>query len=258
MKPNEVINHLYNIYRENKFSHAYLVETNNIELCLNDISKLIKMTFCPNEYKDNCNDCNLCNLMNLGYLPSVYIIKPSGKTINKDDIDLLKEKFSYNPLYTVNNYYIICEAEKMNDTAYNKLLKFLEEPEDNIIGFYICNNIQKMPDTIVSRLEQVKMLYANDYEEDSDKYLLAKEYLEIILKDNENGIWYNNSVLCKRITERTDFIILFKSMLDLCLKDNNIFLANLIKRYLEKLEYNVNIPLILDSFVIEAGEKDGI
>ena len=164
----------------------------------------------------------------------------------------------YRGEYEENNYYIIVEAEKMNDTAYNKLLKFLEEPEDNIIGFYICGNIQKMPETVVSRLEQIKLYYDADNSVNEEIFRLAKEYLSVVTKDNSNGIWYNNNVLMKEITERVDYIELFKYMLNECIQNNNIQLANIIKDVLERMEYNVNIPLIIDSFVIKVGELYGL
>ena len=258
MKSHEVLNSLFELYSENKFAHAYLIETNNIELCLNDIKELIKMTFCPKKYSDKCSECNLCRLLDNNSLPSVVIIEPNGKTINKEAIDILKDQFAYNPIYTQNNYYIIVEAEKMNDTAYNKLLKFLEEPEDNIIGFYICSNIQKMPETVVSRLEQIKLYYDVYNSVNEDIFRLAKEYLSVVTKDNSNGIWYNNNVLMKEITERVDYIELFKYMLNDCIHNNNIQLANIIKDVLERMEYNVNIPLTIDSFVIKVGELYGL
>ena len=258
MESQEVINYLDTLYRENKFAHAYLVETNNIDLCLNEIKKLIKMTFCPNKYTENCEKCNLCKLLDNDSLPSVVTIKPSGKTINKDGIDLLKEQFAYNPIYTQNNYYIIVEAEKMNATAYNKILKFLEEPEDNIIGFFICNNIQKMPETVVSRLEKVKMYYDIDKNINEEIANLAKEYLNVITKDNVHGIWYNNNVLSKQINERIQYIELFQYLLKECISNKNIKIANLVSEVLDKMEYNVNISLVLDSFVIKVGELYGV
>ena len=254
MKPEEVINNLAKIYHENQFSHAYLVETNNIESCLLDIKKLIKMTFCPKKYNDNCDECNLCHLLDNNSLPSVYVLDTDSKSINKDSIDELKSQFFYNPVYTLNNYYVICHAERMNDTAYNRLLKFLEEPDSNIIGFYLCENIQKMPDTIVSRLEKIKIYYADNAKTNDEIMELANEYLGIVTKDNSKGIWYNNSVLNKKLIDRMDFINLFKYMLDICLKENRYKLSGIIKDYLLKMEYNVNIMLLLDSFVIELGD----
>ena len=41
MKSQELINNLFELYRENRFSHAYLIETNNINMCLNDVKTLI-------------------------------------------------------------------------------------------------------------------------------------------------------------------------------------------------------------------------
>ena len=60
----EVINHLYNVYRENKFSHAYLIETNNLDKCLKDIKHLIKLICCKDDYNENTKNTNAVSFVN--------------------------------------------------------------------------------------------------------------------------------------------------------------------------------------------------
>ena len=96
MKSQEVINYLFELYRENRFSHAYLIETNNINMCLNDIKTLIKMISCNDDYSSNCDKCSICKLIDNNSLPSLVIVEPSGKTINKESVDSLKQQFAYN------------------------------------------------------------------------------------------------------------------------------------------------------------------
>ena len=73
-------------------------------------------------------------------LPSLIIIEPDGLNIKKDQILDMMEKFSTKPVFTKFNIYVIREADRFNQSSANTLLKFLEEPEDNIIGFFITNN----------------------------------------------------------------------------------------------------------------------
>ena len=47
-------NELKKKYEDNKLSHAFLIETNNYELCLNDIKQLLKIVNCPDKYKSDC------------------------------------------------------------------------------------------------------------------------------------------------------------------------------------------------------------
>ena len=153
------LNDLVNYYHENKLSHAYLIETNNINNCFSDLKVVVQKIFCPNTYKKNCNECNICNLINQNYLPSLKIIEPDGSSIKKEQILALKRAFSSVPIYTKNNIYIIKNAEKMTESSANTMLKFLEEPEDNLLGFFITNNINNVINTVKSRCEIIKLYY---------------------------------------------------------------------------------------------------
>ena len=53
--------------------------------------------------------------------------------------------------------YIIKECDKMNLQTANSILKFLEEPADNIIAILMTNNISKLLETIVSRCQLIRL-----------------------------------------------------------------------------------------------------
>ena len=129
MKLNNVFENLYTLYRENKLAHAYLLETNDIQKCLIDLKTFVKNIFSEIE--------NIDALVDNNYLPSLKIIETSEKTIKKDAVSDIQKAFNLCSLYTSQNIYVIVSPEKMNSSAYNHMLKFLEEPEDNIIGFFI-------------------------------------------------------------------------------------------------------------------------
>lgn len=274
MEAKEVVNNLIALYREKKFAHAYLVETNNIQQCFEDIKKIVKFIFCNTEYSDGCLQCNLCHLIEENNLPSLIVIEPDGKSIKKEAIESLKKSFSTTPIYTSQNIYIIKYPEKMNDTAFNKMLKFLEEPEENIIGFFITENKDYIASTIVSRCELVKMMY--NVEANEERYNLSaeeyKKYLELVNfyinsleNDQHNLVWYNNSVLVKELAERNNIIIFLKLLFSLFLQKINPNeqctkahqCLKIIEKYLNQLNYNVNAALLLDSLSIELGEVYG-
>ena len=54
------IEHIVKSYNETKLSHAFLVETDNIEPCYEYIKQGIKLINCENKYEENCQQCNLC------------------------------------------------------------------------------------------------------------------------------------------------------------------------------------------------------
>lgn len=268
MTAEEVLNNLLKVNHEQKLAHAYLFETNDLERALLDLKKFIKKIVCSKEYQDNCLTCNLCNLIDNNSLPSLLIIRPDGSSIKKDQIELIKNAFATKPIYTSMNIYIIVEPELMNDTAYNKMLKFIEEPENDIIGFFLTKNKDKIPATIISRLEILKLHYLDasiDQYESHDNNQKIEELLnEYVLKINhdiDELLCYNTNVILKELPDKSDIIFFYKKMLTYFqqkyyeshdIKSNKI--CRLIIDYLEKLNYNVNISLLLDSFAIEMGQ----
>lgn len=284
----EVLEKLVDYHHSKKLSHAYLIETNNINNCIDDLKNIIKRIFCEKEYSKNCNKCNICNLIDQNYLPSFIIVEPSGNTIKKEQVLELKKKFSSIPVYTKENIYIIKNAEKLTDASANTMLKFVEEPEDNIIGFFVTDNINNVITTIRSRCEVLKVKY--DEQELNLNYLLetndnmlniALNYIEKLEVEKINGIMYNKDILISNGLEREDIkkifsimLIIYKELLNKLLgcEYNNILLKynyfenvnvnlalkriNLIVGFLDNLNSNANIELLLDKFVIELSDSN--
>ena len=101
---------LLNEIYENKISHAFLVETNDCEKLLNEISDILL----KNKLIDNKNIENNISLM---------VIRPENNVIDKNKIlDLQKFIITKSVL---NNYkiYFILNSELMNLSSFNKLLK---------------------------------------------------------------------------------------------------------------------------------------
>ena len=123
-------------YHENKLAHAFLLESNDTDRCYLDVLDFVK-----NICKESASDeVDICSLIDNNNLPSLITIEPDGQFIKKEQILDMMERFSTKPIYSDNNIYIIRNAERFNSSSANTLLKFLEEPEDNILGIFITNN----------------------------------------------------------------------------------------------------------------------
>lgn len=271
-------------YQNGNLAHAYLITTNNIEKCMKTLLNVIKSIFCMQKYEENCNKCSLCHLIDLGNLPSLKIIEPDGSFIKKDQINSLISSFSKSSQFTKENIYIIKNCEKMNKESANTILKFLEEPNDDVIGFFITTDISNILPTIQSRCQHIDVNYTNSFCENlniseeryQELYTIVKKYLEVIETNNKNLILNNKEYL--NDLEKEDIINIFKVILDIYknklestygydnnyhelnyldrLSRNNIkSKINLVREILNELMYNVNIDLLLDRFIIE---MDGI
>jgi DNA polymerase-3 subunit delta' len=151
---NVIINSFYN----NKNSHAFLFVTNNIEKCAADVIDIIKNVNCINHGNDGCN---ICSTIESSTNPDVIRIVPDGREIKVDSIASLIASFSTKPLINKYSMYVIEEADKLNMSSSNKILKFLEEPEENIVGFFITEKLQGILPTIRSRCEIINYKYEN-------------------------------------------------------------------------------------------------
>ena len=271
MIKNENINNLVKKFNENKLSHVFLIETNDKSAVLTDLLEVIKVINCPeNEYDLECKKCNLCHLIDTNTLPSLKIIYPDGQAIKKAQMEELKNEFVGIPYLSKNNTYIINDAEKLNASSANTMLKFIEEPESNILGFLITNNKENVIETIKSRCEIVKANYNTNGNSIVNEKLseLVEEYLYKLEVEKSISIVYNKIVLDEKL-EKEDLIkffqIILKIYIDL-LNENSISnkleelsklsKQEIIKRIelvnivIERLNYNVNANLILDYFVL--------
>ena len=258
----EVLQNLVDYYHENKLAHAYLIETNNLDKCYTELLEVIKAINCPKHYQKDCHECSLCNLININNLPTFIVISPDGSNIKKEQIIELKNKFNNKPIYTKENIYVIKEAEKLNAASANTMLKFLEEPESDILGFFITNSINNVISTIKSRCE---ILYCKYPEEESlDEYHdIALEYIKKIELEKNATILYNKNVILKTYPEKDQIQKILKEMFniyDKLLLDNTsktltekdiLQREKILSNYINNLIYNVNLELFLDGLVIE-------
>lgn len=150
MNTSEVKQVILNSFRENTNSHAFLLVTNNVDKCFNDVIDIIKIINCKNNGND---DCNICNTIDKNTNPDVIIVKPDGREIKVDSVANIINAFSTKPLINKYSTYVISEADKLNQSSANKILKFLEEPEGKIVGFFITEKLQGVLPTIRSRCE---------------------------------------------------------------------------------------------------------
>jgi len=261
-------------YREERLSHAFLIETNNQEQCLKDLKKILCEINCEQEYVQDCFKCNLCHLIELENLPSLIIVRPDGQNIRKEQVLDLKKKFSTIPIYSKYNMYIFMASERLNASSSNTILKFLEEPENGILGFFITNNKENIIETIKSRCQILVQLYD---EKDSNEEVnqIAIQLISEVHLSKEMALLFNKSILtndfskelCQKVFQKMIEIYYYFYKSQFYEQDNNLYseLNFLFKKssdllleqiqlvqLLEKeLNYNVNLNLLLDLFVLE-------
>lgn len=104
-----------------------------------------------------CGRCHSCQLRTADTHPDHTEISPEapGKQIKVDQIRELKEAQSLMPKVSLAKTVLITEADQMNVSAYNSLLKLLEEPRANTVLLLLTRNRDELPVTIKSRCQTV-------------------------------------------------------------------------------------------------------
>ncbi|WP_027964431.1 DNA polymerase III subunit delta' [Halalkalibacillus halophilus] len=158
---------LQNSIEKSRIAHAYLFHgprgTGKREASL-----LFAMRyFCKEETESSepCKNCSACKRIYSGNHPDVHFIQPDGQSIKKEQIEFLQKEFTYTGLESNQKVYIIEEADKMTGNASNRLLKFLEEPNQQTVAILLTENSSAMINTILSRCQRIQFHSLNEQEQ---------------------------------------------------------------------------------------------
>ncbi|MCX6123956.1 MAG: DNA polymerase III subunit gamma/tau [Proteobacteria bacterium] len=99
-----------------------------------------------------CNQCESCHAISLGTHEDVMEIDGASNT-SVDDVRTLKESISYVPQRSKFKVYIIDEVHMLSQSAFNALLKTLEEPPSHVVFIFATTELPKIPQTILSRCQ---------------------------------------------------------------------------------------------------------
>lgn len=205
--------------------------------------------------------------------PDLMIIKSFDKVIKKEQILNIKSEMKEKSINSGKQFYIIEYAENLNSSSANALLKFLEEPDDEIIAILVTKNINKVISTIVSRCQIVNLNHYNR-KKDEQYFELALKYLLIYEDKKEKAVSYLSELYEISSDDLkgmiNSWIYIYKNVLKLLLNkdseeaNNESILAlskkNNIESVIDKLDklekmsnlilYNVNVRIILDELFI--------
>ena len=140
----------------NRVSHAYIFDSNGNPLAMKMVMDFVKEIVCMDLDDDKSRE-NICKRIDDGNYVDVKIIKSDGMWIKKEQLLDLQSEFNNKAFEGKKKIYIIRSAEKMNTQTANSILKFLEEPVDDIIAILIVNNMNLLLPTIISRCQVIKL-----------------------------------------------------------------------------------------------------
>lgn len=236
----KVIKILKNSITKNKVSHAYLFEANDYIDAKKVALAFAKSLLCPYNYTNNqkCVNCTQCINIEKNIFPEIKIIEPDGLWIKKEQLDLLQKEFNEKSILSTKKIYIINQADRLNKAAANSILKFLEEPEDNIIAILITNNMYQLLNTIISRCQIISFSKIDKFD---NKNLVDKIKSNIQIINNNELI---EEDLENKIGQVLDFINYFeKNKINTLLKTQKLWHNNFKEK--EEILFGFNLMLLI-------------
>ena len=256
------------------FSHAYLFNVNSLEQSLMYAKEFAKLLFYGHNY-ENEKYQNMIYQIDHDEFDDLYIVNPDTISINTDEINkLLKYMETKSLRDNGKRVYIIYGFERLSRDVSNKILKFLEEPKENIYAILLTANMDKILSTIISRcqvltisfpLDDINLEYLNNMKNfleflyhhkyqtiayinnffgniitDRKCFLDQFNIIEIILSENLNRI-------CGRVV-REDYVIDLLDKIPTRIIVNILNITNNLKRLIKN---NINLNLLLDRYIIE-------
>ena len=135
----------------NRVSHAYLFCGTRGTGKTSSAKILAKAVNCENPINGNpCNECSSCKSIDSGIATDVLEIDAASNN-RVDNVRDLRDEVVYPPSVLKKRVYIIDEVHMLTDSAFNALLKTLEEPPEYVVFILATTEINELPPTIISR-----------------------------------------------------------------------------------------------------------
>lgn len=151
---NHIVQTLQNALSTNRFSHAYLFSgprgTGKTTVA-KIVAQAINCEKMPTT--EPCNECAACTGILNGTIPDVIEIDAASNT-SVDDIRDIRDKVKFAPSSVPYKVYIIDEVHMISVSAFNALLKTLEEPPAHVVFILATTEPHKIPLTIISRCQR--------------------------------------------------------------------------------------------------------
>ena len=150
----QVINSIKYQVKNSTVSHAYIFSGTRGTGKTSTAKILARAVNCEHPIDGNpCNECETCKSILRG--TNLDVVEMDAASNNGvDDIRDLREKAFYPPSTSKYKVYIIDEVHMLSKGAFNALLKILEEPPKHLIFILATTEIERVPQTILSRTQR--------------------------------------------------------------------------------------------------------
>ena len=179
-----------------KFNHAYLFcgsRGTGKTTCAKILAKVVN---CENP-KDGspCGECAACRAIDEGSATDVLEMDAASNN-GVDNIRDIRDEVTYPPSVLKYRVYIVDEVHMLSDSAFNALLKTLEEPPSYVIFILATTELHELPATIISRCQRFEfrrisidaLVNRLEYIAEQEKIQVSRGALQLIAKIAQGGM----------------------------------------------------------------------
>lgn len=253
-----IVNIVKNSVVNNRFFHAYLFSGSR-GTGKTTIAKLIsKIVNCSNlDGYNPCGVCDSCKLFDNKSNPDIVEIDAASNN-GVDEIRNIRDKAVLMPSVSKYKVYIIDEVHMLSISAFNALLKTLEEPPKHVIFILATTELDRVPETIVSRCQcyDFKRIGINDIVLclknicECENFSVDDEVLELIANHCNGGMRDSIGLLDKLVSYSN--IIDKKLFFDVFGLINDDVVLNIYNNIVEK---NIKVTFELIEKLVNSGKS---
>lgn len=154
---------LLNSKKRGKFPQALLLNSTK-DVPVLEVAKYVAGWIVSQNDEPDSDDVS-CIKINNGTYADLILINGKEQTIKKGEIEKMQERFSLSSIEdNAKKIYIINLIEHATSEAVNSLLKFLEEPNEDVYAIITTENINNVLPTITSRCLNLRLTKASKQE----------------------------------------------------------------------------------------------
>lgn len=204
---------LVNAVTADKVSHAYIFSGPRGTGKTSAARILAKAVNCLNpEEGEPCNKCEVCLQISESNSMDIIEIDAASHTGVEDVRDII-EKIEFAPVKLKKKIYIVDEAHMLSRSAFNALLKTLEEPPVHVMFILATTEIHKIPVTILSRCQRFdfklgsveKLIFNLKRIVEKEGFSIDEDALEYIASSG-NGSYRDSITILEKIVSNTGVV----------------------------------------------------
>ena len=187
---------LKNQVRSSRLSHAYIfigTRGTGKTTCARILARAVN---CEHPVDGNpCGKCAACRGIADGSILDVVELDAASNN-GVDNVRALREEAVFSPAAVKKRVYIIDEVHMLSASAFNALLKIIEEPPEHLIFILATTELQKVPATILSRcqrhsfrrIDTAELAAYVEHVANAEHFAITHEAAELIARLAEGGV----------------------------------------------------------------------